>query len=322
MKLKYDPFPLIFAQGDEATKLVCLDFFGLGDSPSAKGWLLNLIEQQRSDGGFPSQFDPDNWGMQETVRHTLLLLEVGMPPEGVNVASAVELILNHQKPDGGWCESHALKLPPERTWLSSGRSITWLTADVIDLLGQVGMGERSEYKTAVEWLRAIQNQDGGWPSLARSVGDQQSAISDPDASAQISFLLGDLFGEDDPVYLKGRELFEHHLDECAQDAERGYRIRLRDSEREDLDVYALTYLFLSWLLDPPRRFQSGYDASDPRVKQMMEALVDIQREDGSWRPFWAEESSPVYTVLAIKVLVLSGMLARKDIEDEIKPYVI
>lgn len=84
----------------------------------------------------------------------------------------------------------------------------------------------------------------------------------------------------------------------------------------------LTHLLLSWLLDPPRRFQSGYDAGAPRVKRMMEALVDIQREDGGWRPFWAEESSPVYTVLAIKALILSGTLARKVLGGNIKTHAV
>ena len=322
MNLKHDPFPLIFTQGDEVTRLACLDFFGLRDSPPAKGCLLSLIKQQCSNGTFPSHLDRKNWGMQETVRNGLLLLKMGMPPEGVNVDSAVTFILSHQRPDGGWCENHALKLPPERTWLSNERSITWLSADVVDLLGQVGMGECSETKAAVEWLRATQNQDGGWPSLARSVGDRQSGISDPDASAQIGFLLGDLYGEDDPTYLESRELFERHLDECARDVERGYRIRLRDGEKEGLDAYHLTHLLLSWLLDPPRRFQSGYDVSDPRVKRMMEALVDIQQEDGGWRPFWTEESSPIYTCLAVKTLVLSRMFARKDLEADVKAYAV
>jgi len=45
MKPKYNPFPLIFTQGDEATKLACLEFFGLADSPRAKGCLLDLVKQ-------------------------------------------------------------------------------------------------------------------------------------------------------------------------------------------------------------------------------------------------------------------------------------
>ena len=45
----------------------------------------------------------------------------------------------------------------------------------------------------------------------------------------------------------------------------------------------------------------------------MQALIDIQREDGGWRPFWAEQSSLVYTALAVKVSVLSGMLTHRDL---------
>jgi hypothetical protein len=74
------------------------------------------------------------------------------------------------------------------------------------------------------------------------------------------------------------------------------------------------------LLDPLRRLQSGYDVNDPRVIRMTEALVGIQREDGGWRPFWAAESPPVYTVLAVKVLLLSGMLVREDLEANVKVH--
>jgi len=189
-------------------------------------------------------------------------------------------------------------------------------------LRQVGMGERKECRAAVEWLRAVQNPHGGWYSFAGSMGDRRGSTGDPDSTAQVTFLMGEIYGEEDPVYRRGRRLFERHLDECARDAARGYRIRFRDGEREELDGYSLTHLLLSWILDPPRRFQSGYDASDPRVKQIMEALVDIQREDGGWRPFWAEESSPVYTVLAVRVLILSGMLAWKDVEGSVKRYAV
>jgi len=322
MKLKHNPFPLIFAQGDEATKLACLEFLGLTDSPRAKGCLLDLIKQQRSNGSFPSRLDPENWGMRETVRNTLLLLKVGLPTKGANVDSAVQFILSRQRPDGGWSENPSLDIPPWMVELSNEKSVTWITADVVELLRQVEMGECRECKTALEWLRAMQNRHGGWYCYSGSIGDQRDATGDPDSTAQITFLMGELYGEDDPVYLRGRGLFETHLDECVQDVDRGYRIRLRDGQREELDGYTLTHLLLSWLLDQPRRIQSGYDTSDPRVKRMMEALVGIQREDGGWRPFWSEESSPVYTALAVKVLVLSGMLARDDLEAAVKAYAV
>lgn len=302
------------------TKLACLAFFGLEDSPQARECLLELVRRQPSDGAFPSQLDSSDWGMRETVRTALLLLEAGLPPEGVNVNSAVRFVLSNQNPDGGWCENRALELPPEQAWLSNERSITWLSADVVELLLQVGMEERPECKAAVGWLKTMQNQHGGWPSLAEDVRNWQSGPGDPDSTAQITFLMGEIYGEVAPVYLKGKGLFERNLDECAQDVARGYWIRLRDGERSELDVYHLTHLLLSWLLDWPRRFQSNYDASDPRVKRMMEALIDIQEEDGGWRPFFAEEGSPVYTAIAVKALVLSGMLAREDLESQATAY--
>jgi hypothetical protein len=310
VKLNHDPCPLIFSEGDEATKLAFVAFFGLGRSLPAKAWLLRLIKQQRSDGGFPSQLEPECWGMRETVRTALLLLGVGLPPEGINVDGAVRFVLRQQNQDGSWCENPALELPPEQTWLSGHQGITWLTADVVDLLQQAGLGGSGACRRALSWLRDVQTERGGWPSVARDVGDGEEVSEDPDATAQITFLLGEVFGADDPAYGRGRELFERNLDHGARDAERGYRIRPRDGRRADLDVYQLTHLLLSWLLDPPRRFRAGYDVSDLRVRRMMEALLDIQREDGGWRPFFAEESSPRYTVLAVKTLVLSGMIER------------
>ena len=155
MRLRVDPFPLIFARGDATTRLACLEFFGLKDSPRAKDCLLKLIQQQRADGAFPSHLDPQQWGTRETVRNALLLLKVGLVADGVNVASAVEFILHHQNPDGGWSENRALTIPPEVMALSTEHSVTWITADIVELLRQVGMEARSEYRAALEWLRGM-----------------------------------------------------------------------------------------------------------------------------------------------------------------------
>jgi hypothetical protein len=320
MKLARDPFPLIFARGDEATKLACLEALGLSDSPRAQACLLRLVAGQRSDGAFPSQFAPGMWGTLETVRNTLLLIKLGLPAGGVNVASAVRFLLGRQRPDGGWGENPKLGLPSERTWLSGERSITWLTADGVDLLRQVGLAQSRECAAAVEWLRAMRNRQGGWPSLGAAKDGLPSEVSDPDATAHITFLMGEIYGEADAVYLKGRELYEGYLNECVLDVERGYRIRPRDGEREAIDVYHLTHLLLPWVLAPPRCFRRGYDAGDPRVKRLMETLVGIQRPDGGWYPFFDDASAPVYTVLAVKALILSGALPREDLKAWVTRY--
>lgn len=320
MKLKYNPFPLIFTQGDAITKLVCLEFFNLINSSLAKECLLKLITQQRSNGSFPSYLDPKIWGMRETVRNALLLLKVGIPRDGVNIDSAVKFILNHQNSDGGWSENSLLNIPPEIVELSTEQSVTWITTDIIEILRQVGMEEYKEFRAAVEWLKSMQNRYGGWYCFSGSIGERLDTEGDPDSTAQITFLLGEIYGKDNSTYVNGRKLLDRFFDDCIQDIERGYRIKLRDGKKEDLDVYYLTHLLLSSLVDLPRRIEGGYDVSDPRVKRMMETLIDIQREDGGWRPFWADESDPGYTVLGVKSLILSGVLTRKDLETNVKTF--
>jgi hypothetical protein len=317
MRLRYDPFQLIFNQGDDAVRLMCLEFLGLTDSPRAKTYLLSLIKRQRLCGAFSSHINPCQWGLLDTARNTLLFLRVGLPPECLNVQRSIQFILSMQRPDGGWSENPLLTIPPEQNWLSNHRSITWLTADIVELLRLVGLSTRFEYLAAVEFLKSLQNQDGSWPSVAPNRDVNQSAPGDPDTTAKTTFLMGELFGEDDPIYHKGKLLFESYLDECAHDVERGYRTQASDGKKEEIEVYHLTHLLLSWILDPPHRFYTGYDVRDSRIKRMMEALIDIQCQDGGWRPFWAEESSPSYTVLAIKVLVLSGMLVCENLSPNV-----
>lgn len=308
MKLKHSPFPLIFTRGDEPTRLWCLKLFELEDSPQARDCLLSLLRRQRSDGAFASQLDPGQWGMRETIRNTLLLLQVGLSPDALNLDSAIRFILARQGADGGWSENPALILPPfVQTFLSTELGVTWLTVDAVDLLRRAGRGDSQHCQVAIEWLRSLQNRHGGWPSVAEK-SQPPDATGDPDASAQIAFLMREIYGEGDPLYRKGRELFERHLDETARDVARGYRIRAVDGQREEMEVYGLTHLLLSWLGDRPRRIESGYDVGDQRVARMMEMLLAVQGEDGGWTPFWAEESSPVYTALAAKALILTAAL--------------
>jgi hypothetical protein len=116
--------------------------------------------------------------------------------------------------------------------------------------------------------------------------------------------------------LKGKKLFERFLDDVARDAERRYYVAPNGEKREN-DVYHLTHLLLSSLVDKNSRIEAGYNLSDERVKKIVEAIVDSQREDGGWRPFWVDKSDPVYTVLTLKLLASLGALKVKDLRSHV-----
>ena len=312
IRLKRDPICFVLRESNKATKLHLLEFLGLLDTKEACDLILGLLKSQMPNGGFPSRFDETIASITRTCRTALLLLSCGIPREGLNIQSAVRFLRGLQKEDGGWSENPKLTIPKEVIELSSEKSVTWLTADIIELLREVGLEKSETCRKALRWLRRVQNEEGGW-FMFKGAGFEGS---DPDSTAQITFLMKGIYGEDDPVYLKGKKLFERFLSDVARDAERGYYLAPNGEKREN-DIYHLTHLLLSSLVDKDRRIEAGYDLSDERVKKIVEAIVDSQLEDGGWRPFWKNESDPVYTVLTLKLLVSLDVLKRQDLRTRV-----
>lgn len=79
--------------------------------------------------------------------------------------------------------------------LSNVQSVTWLTADIVELLRSVGLAESKPCTKALNWIRKMQNPDGGWPMFK----GERFQGSDPDSTAQILFMMKRIYGENDTI---------------------------------------------------------------------------------------------------------------------------
>lgn len=307
-ELRYDPLPLILRSAAPADVLALLDETGLLTSALAHACLLALLSQQRPDGGFPSVADPGRTGLLETGRAVRLLLHGGLGPDTLNVAAALRLLLQAQRPDGGWGENPALDLPAEGHPLSTTVGVTWLTAEIARMLPEAGTPACLEaYWRAVDWLRGWQCQEGGWPLF------EGQDTPDPDSSSLITFLLREACSEADPAVERGHFYYERCLTEVARDARQRYcEVR---GERRGLDVYHLVDTVLE-----PEAAAAGYDIRDERIVDIVEAVIDIQRRDGGWRPFWREESDPFYTSYTVRALLWVGALERGEVAEMLRRH--
>lgn len=310
MNFKYDPIPFIFAKGDPYTKLCVLELSGLADSPHGKSLLIELLKTQNKDGGFPSKIDHNLSGVKETERIAFLLLRCGMPKDGLNLASCVKFILKNQTEDGSFKENPKIDIPEKIIELSNQKGVTWLTADIVDLLREFGLENTKACQKGIHWLRKMEVSGGGWGTF-----EDEEQI-DPDSSAQITFLMKDLFGEEDPLYKRGIALYEEHLNQVAKDAESGFYYR--KGEKEENDIYHLTHLLGQSLFFGKRSADAGYDLKDERVGKIVKAIIETQREDGGWRPFWSKKSDPLYSALVIKIFFWIGALQKKKIKSMIE----
>lgn len=305
--LRYDPIPYILSRGNPALILSLLDEAGLLFTSMAREYLLVLLSQQRRDGGFPSSFDPMYFGILETGRAVRLLLHAGLGPRTLNVTAALDLLLQMRSPDGGWSENSALRLPATAEHLHTTVGVTWLTAEVLRTLQEAGLDAEEDYWLAMDWLYSRHCSEWGWPLL------DGMDEPDPDSSTTTTFLLQEVYGENDPAVQRGLLYYERCLSQVARDAQqRYYEVR---GERRGLDVYHLVDTVLEF-----EAAEAGYDISDERVNCIVEAVVDIQRRDGGWRPFWMEESDPGHTVRTVRALVWVGALEREELSEMVRRY--
>ena len=310
MNFKYDPTPFIFTKGDPYTKLCVLELAGLSNTPFGNSLLLELLKTQNKDGGFPSKIDPNFGGVKETERIAFLLLKLGMPKDGLNLASCMKFLLKNQTEDGGFKENSKFTIPEKIVELSTQKGVTWLTADIVDLSREFGLENTKACQKGIHWLRKVEKFGGGWGLFEEDEG------IDPDSSAQITFLMKDLFGEEDPLHKRGIALYEEHLNRVAKDAETGFCFR--KGVKEENDIYHLTHLLGQSFFFGKRSADAGYDIKDERVRKIVKAIIQIQREDGGWRPFWSEESDPTYTGLVIKIFCWIGALQKAKIKSMIE----
>ena len=313
MEFKYDPIPFIFKKGDSLTRLCVLEMVNLWNTPTGKGLLLDMLKTQRKDGGFPSKIDSNFSGVKETERTANLLLKCGMPKDGLTLSSCMKFLAKNQTEDGGFRENPKISIPQKIIELSNQKCVTWLTADMVDLLRQMGQENTKACQKAINWLRKMEIPEGGWGLF----GEDEEI--DPDSSAQITFLMRDLLGEEDTLYKRGIALFERHLDQMAQDAEEGFWYR--KGEKEENDIYHLTHLLGQSLFSGKRGADAGYTIKDRRVKKIIEAIIKIQRDDGGFRPFWSKKSDPLYTGLVLKIFLWVEVMGKKKIKSMIENVV-
>jgi hypothetical protein len=314
MEFKCDPLPFIFEKGDSFTKLCVLEMVNLWDTALGRELLLDLLKTQKKDGGFPSGIDSKLSGVKETERAANLMLRCKMPKDGLALSSCMKFLLKHQTQEGGFAENPKLTIPPEMTELSNEGGVTWLTADMIDLLRLMGQENTKACQKAINWLRRMELPEGGWGPVE---GDEEI---DPDSSAQITFLMKDLLGGEDTLYKRGVALYEGHLDQMAQNAEQGFYY-LKGEKREN-EVYHLTHLLGQSIFTGKRSADAGYKVRDKRVKTILDGIIEIQREDGGFRPYWSKQSDPLYTAIALRILLWVGAMKQKEIKVRIEKLLL
>lgn len=222
--------------------------------------LKDLEDQQNSDGGFPGRGSWD-WikkrknasATAETAESLYLLAKYNIESNIIN--KAINFLVEHQRKDGGWAENSELgrHIPDSVSWISSDRSVPWMTGVVAKALLHAKYSEWDVDLTKSFFLKT-QDNCGTWPYI---VGEQSSV----EEFAGIHSIVEALLLMDIP---KSHSVIQKALAAV---------VKARSMWEENL-LYASTALRLYWLLE--------YEISHPNVRNLIEYILSRQRLDGAW----------------------------------------
>lgn len=283
--LKYDPIPGIFEKGNSYHQLKALSFLAERDDSRLIDILKNVKSSQNADGGWSWL---GRWEFNEKIPSSItdtayflpLLVDTSADTHSEEVVKASAFLLEAQSDDGGWAENPELRktMWESWTWFSADHSVTWITGLVITALIKAGYPpDAPSIVKAIEFLKSLQNEEGGWPS---HIGIPKPGSTDMWTMEEvISALLSCGETKDAKIIKKAESAIVKHRDRWVEPVE------------NPLGVF-LTL---------------GYDRGHEYVEECIRHLVENQKEDGGWGYYNDWRSSPDQTVRWLEILLKYGV---------------
>lgn len=190
VKLRGNAVQTIAERGQPITLVALLQALDQTEHPLYEEAVRAVLHLQNQDGGFSHQRQaPSQVGL------TAMVLEhLGRRSRGkVWVQRAVNWLLSHQRPDGGFSESPQVYVPPDHPLVRPGVSCLAPTSDVIVALVHAGAGADFRCHRALEFLLTLRRADGTWYYWRRGphAGDQPVCAVDLDYPLRALDAVGD-----------------------------------------------------------------------------------------------------------------------------------
>jgi len=228
--------------------------------------LLYLRNLQNKDGGFPYN---DKKGKLSCVNVTSsnlsIMIELGLDESEV-CKKTVAYLLKIQGKGGSWSENEAIKQynPPFWDTPNDLKTTLWLTANISNLLIQLGYGNLPEVRRAARFLLKNRDSEGKFAGFLHSTW--------------ISIgVFGQMEGSNSEIVAKALKVIEQNIE------------RLKDGAGD-----------FAWCLKC--FYVAGIPKENPIVKRCIEELVNSQRNDGAWTSADGEKYTVSTTITVLNML--------------------
>jgi squalene cyclase len=284
MHLPRDPISYVLLEGEPYHKMRVLTDLKRTDLPEYEEIRRQLLVSVNQDGGWPWLGawpfpEPRPSSVSDSARTISLLLESGQSAGSVPIRRGLEFLEGLQRTDGGWSENPALAkaLHEDWIWFSGQHSVTWISGEVLAALIWAGYLQSPPARMGLEFLREMQNSEGGWPSHSGSQDLDETHLWTMAEAVKPFILAGE--PQDSPLITKAKEAVCRHRDRWAEPVE------------NPLGFFLLV----------------GLESDHPDVRKCLQLSVKAQNSDGGWGYYRGMSSHPDQTTGCIANLVRCGV---------------
>lgn len=238
----------------------------LGKEKNKEFPLRYLRELQNDDGGFPYEDKKSNLSsINSTALNLDLMIELELGESDV-CKRTVKYLLDVQGENGSWDENKIINQYNPPFWNTPGdlKTKMWLTANISNLLIQLGYKESKAIRKATRFLLKNRNEEGRFAGFLHSTW---IAIG----------VFGQLEGIDSEIVKKAVEVMGQNID------------RIEDGASDF--VWCLECFHVA-----------GLTKKNPLIQKCVKMLGELQREDGAWPSEDDDKYIATNTIGALRVL--------------------
>ncbi len=271
--------------------VIVLKCLGVSEDDPEWQWAMKQLDDLCIEEGSTIRLQPCLSPVWDTALSVIGLVDAGQTESSPQLRKAVDWLLAKEvRTPGDWvrtaraCEPGGWFFEYQNTFYPD----TDDTSMVLMALSKAQRGQHPAVQRAINWLRAMQNSDGGWAAFDRNINKwiltqvpfaDHNAMLDPscpDITARVLEALAHY----------GHRIGEPHVDRAIE-----FILNTQEADGSWFGRWGVNYIYGTWQVLAGLA-AVGFDMSKPVVRRGVNWLKDHQNADGGWGESCASYDDP------------------------------
>ena len=261
--------------------VIVLKCLGIREDDAEFHWAMKPLEDLGIDDGETLRLQPCLSPVWDTALSLIGATDAGLSPDANESVAAVDWLLAKEvRTPGDWTKSAKPVAPGG--WFFEYRNAFYPDTDdtsmVLIALAKTGHIDVPAVRRAIDWLRAMQNDDGGWAAFDRNINKEiLTKIPFADHNAMLDPSCPDITAR----ILESLSHYGARVGEPHVDAAIAFILRTQEADGSWFGRWGVNYIYGTWQVLVGLA-AVHFDMTTPAVRRAVRWLKVVQNADGGW----------------------------------------